>query len=206
MNARLDAFRPVPPARPATVRRPDVGDAAWHGLHRDGVLVPLWGDLARVVDAAETPGLRAAALAAVMPARSVLARAAAAWVHTGTGRPARAEVYVRPGARHGGPHPRRVVHESTVAPEHVVLVGGVPVTSLARTAADVARWLPDAAARSLLPALRDGGLDPDEAVRVLDGQRGRHLVVARTRLAALRDADAGTVRPGSAAPAPPSTR
>lgn len=205
MNTRLDAFRSPDAPRPAVVRRGDVGEAAWHGLHRDGVLAPLWGDLARVADAPETPALRAAALAAAMPSRSVLARASAAWVHTGVDRPGRADVYVRPGSRRGRPHPLRVVHESPVAPTELVHLGGVPLTSLARTAADVARWLPDAAAGRLLRALADAGLDPADARDVLEQQHGRHLVLARSRLAALLGDDDG-LRPGSAAPAPPSTR
>ena len=189
MSSRLDDFRPPRDPDPVLVRRSDVGAAAWHGLHRDGALRPLWGDLARVADVAETAELRAGALAVAMPPRSVLARAAAVWVHTGRGRPARVDAYVRPGSRRGRPHPLRVVHECALAPDETVLVGGVPVTTAARTAVDVARWAAAAQAAPLLDALLAVGLDRDETLRVLASQRGRHLVAARSRLSALFGAD-----------------
>ena len=89
VSTRLDEFRPVPPVLPRTLNRADVGAAAWFGLLRDGVVRIVWGEVAIAADLADTPELRAVALAPLVPARGVVGRRAAAWVHTGSFPPVR---------------------------------------------------------------------------------------------------------------------
>ncbi|MBO3085505.1 hypothetical protein [Cellulomonas fengjieae] len=176
MSTRLDAYRAVPPVLPRTVTRDDVGAAAWFGLLRDGVVRVVWGDVAIAADLPDTPELRTLALAPLVPARGVIGRRTAAWVHTGLFPPVRVEVLVRTGGRRTDPHPERVAAEATLAPEDVVRVGGHQVTSVQRTGLDLARMLPYPEAVPLLRALQGVGLDPTRALASLDAFRGQRGV------------------------------
>ncbi|WP_315098188.1 hypothetical protein [uncultured Cellulomonas sp.] len=185
MSASLDEYRATPPVLPRTVSRDDVGAAAWFGLLRDGVVRLVWGDVAIAADLSDTPELRAVALAPLVPARGVVGRRTAAWVHTGCYPPVRVEVLVRTGTRRTDPHPARVAAEAALPAHEVVRVGALRATSVQRTGADVARILPSDEAMPVLRALRTAGFDPESALEQLarlHGQRG----VQRAR-ATLRD-------------------
>lgn len=130
-------------AAPGLVSRADLGDVAWQVLLRDGDLVPLRGDMALPRGVAETPALRAAALAPEVARRDVVARVAAAWVHLG-----------------GPPPPRAVVVDgAALGPRDVVRLGGVLVTSPARTAVDLLRRDAPDVVHALLPGLLRAGVD-----------------------------------------------
>jgi hypothetical protein len=86
---------------------------------------------------------------------------------------------------HTRPRPGVIVHEERIAPEDVVHVGGLPVTSLARTALDLGRHLPRDAAVAHLDSL---------AARVV-AEHSRQFILHRVREA--------FTRPGWA---PPSAR
>lgn len=162
--------RPAHVPVPSTVRREDVGDAAWFGLLRDGVLRPLWQDVAVRADLAETPELRARGLSTLVPTRAVVGRASAAWVHVGGPLPARVDLLFAPGTRRTDPHPLRTAAEAHLSPGDAQPIGPVRVTSVQRTGLDVARSEPPARAAPLLAALRGVGFDPllalDELARL----------------------------------------
>jgi hypothetical protein len=149
---------------PTTVRRQDVGAAAWFALLRDGVLRPLWHDVGLRADLAETPALRAAGLAALVPRRAVVGRVSAAWVHLGGPAPARVDLVFAPGHRRTDPHPLRAAAEASLSPGDVVRIGPVRVTTVQRTGLDLARTAPPDQAERLLTALRARGFDPDRAL------------------------------------------
>ncbi|GEK19943.1 hypothetical protein [Cellulomonas xylanilytica] len=172
MSTRLDAYRTPVPNLPRTVSRDDVGAAAWFGLLRDGVVRVVWGDVAIAADLSDTPEVRATALAALVPARGVIGRGTAAWVHTGRYPPVRVEVLVRTGERRTDPHPARVAAEATLPPSDVVRVGVHRATSVQRTGIDVARMLPQVDAVPTLRALLDVGFEPTHALDRLADLRG----------------------------------
>lgn len=176
MSTRLDEFRAPPPPLPRTVSRDDVGAAAWFGLLRDGVVRVVWGDVAIPADLADTPELRAIAVAPLVPTRGVIGRRTAAWVHTGRYPPVRVEVLVRTGGRRTDPHPSRVAAEATLAPTDVVHVGAHRATSVQRTGIDIARMLPPPQAVPTLRALQDVGFEPARALDRLDRFRGHRGV------------------------------
>lgn len=181
----LHRLRPPPlPDPPRVVRRDEVPSWVWTGLHLDGVLVPLWRDVARVVGLPEDATTRAAAFAPLVPSRAAVGRLAAVWVHAGGPPPGRAAVLVRSGARRLDPHPDRSAAEADLHDDDVVELGGVAVTTVTRTAVDVARWVPAPQAVPALRALRPLGFSPDDARRHLDRRPGaRGVRTARSTLA-----------------------
>lgn len=170
--------------RPVVVRRGDVPTWVWTGLHLDGALVPLWREASRVAGTSEDPALRASAVAPLVPSRGAVGRLTAAWVHVGGRPPDRVTVLVRSGARRPEPHPDRVSAEADLVDHDVQAVGDVLVTTVARTAVDVARWAPTPVAVPVLRALLARGLDLDDALRRLEAQPGGRGV--RTARATLR--------------------
>ncbi|MFC8191357.1 hypothetical protein ACFUMH_06790 [Cellulomonas sp. NPDC057328] len=190
-----------PPSRtvPALLHRHDVGPLAWAGLLADGHLVPLWGAVARTAGTAETPAVRAAALAGLVPARGAVGRLSAVWVHAGGVAPRRATVLVGAGTRRPDAHPDRWVAEARLPAADVVVLGGTAVTTPLRTVLDVARWEPPAAARAAVHRLADRcGVDLAAAAAVLDDLEG-HRGVRRARALLRGAAGAGgtrAVRPG----------
>lgn len=176
MSTRLDEFRATAPPLPSTVRRDDVGAAAWFGLLRDGVVRVVWGDVALPADLSDTPELRAIALASLVPARGVIGRGSAAWVHTGRYPPVRVEVLVRTGERRTDPHPARVAAEAILPSADVVRVGAHRATSVQRTGIDIARMLPAPQAVPTLRALQDVGFEAARALDRLAGFRGHRGV------------------------------
>lgn len=185
-SAALQRLRPRPPQPvPRLVRREDVPAWDWTGMHLDGTLVPLWRDVSRRADVPESPTLRAAALAPLVPARGVLGRLSAVWVHTGrVDPPRRVDVLVPSGARRPEPHPDRQAAEAELRDDDVLAVGPVRVTGVTRTAVDVARWVPPAPAVRALRALVEVGLDPAAVHDVLAAAHGgRGVRTARRTLA-----------------------
>ncbi|QTE28035.1 hypothetical protein [Pengzhenrongella sicca] len=178
-----------PATIPEVLAVPDLGPIAWQALLRDGVTRRVWGEVAIPADRAETPAVRGAATRPLVPPRAVVGRAAAAWVHAGGPAPDRIDVLVRPSGRRPDPHPQRCPHECVLPADDVVGVGPVRVTTVERTAVDIARWLPAPAAVPLLERLaRDAGLRPGHALGLLDalaGHRGRRA--ARTTLRQLHE-------------------
>lgn len=186
-----DATRPVTPLHwvldapagpPTSVTADAVGAAAWYALRRDGVVQPVWGDLARPGDAAETPAVRALSLSPLVPERGVVARGSAAWVHTGHDTPARVDVLVPARARRPDPHPLRIACEAELEDGDVIDLGPVRVTSVQRTGIDVARLLPADQARTALRALVRIGLDAGAALERLQSMSGQRGVVEGRRL------------------------
>jgi len=156
----------------------EIGPVLWQALLRDGITTHVWGHVAIPSDRLETPNIRAGALEPLVPRRGVVGRATAAWVHTGGPRPARIDVLVAPHARRPDPHPQRVPHECVLPADDVVVQGALRVTTVERTAVDVARWVDHIEAHRILDRLvRIAGLDPARALNRLDalaGHRGVH--------------------------------
>ena len=151
----------------------ELGSVPWQALIRDGIAWRVWGDVAIGADVPETPGIRATAVRPLVPTRGVVGRAAAVWVHTGGSRPGRIDVLVAPRARRPDPHPLRVPHECVLPGSHILVLGALRVTTVVRTAVDVARWSAPHDAGVLLERLvRYAALDPDEALVLLDGLPG----------------------------------
>jgi hypothetical protein len=93
----------------------------------------------------------------------------AAWIHTGGDEPAVVELAVPAGGRRVVGRGIRVRRVASLGAADVVRLGGVPVTTPARTAADVARDLPAAEAMDWLDRLRQhAGVSPDDVVDQLD--------------------------------------
>lgn len=172
MSTALLAFRPATGTAAVLVRRADVPSLAWAGMLRDGALRPLWDGVAVRADAVVTPSLRLAALADLVPARGVVGRAAAAWVHAGGSPPQKVDVLVRPGGRRTDPHPWRRAAEAPLPAEEVVVLGAGRVTSVQRTGLDVARYLPREQALTVLAPLVPLGFDPRTALVALGGLGG----------------------------------
>lgn len=195
-------LRPPPLVVPDVVSAADVGPIVWQALLRDRVTRLVFGDVAIAADRPESPAVRATAALALVPPRGVIGRAAAVWVHAGGPRPDRIDVLVRANGRRPDPHPLRAPHECALPESDVVGVGPLRVTSVERTAVDVARWLPAQAATPLLTRLADrAGLDPARALGLLaalPGHRGKR--VARSRLRTLRTARLAARAPGRAGP------
>jgi hypothetical protein len=208
---------PRPRVLSRLVRREDWGAADWAGMLRDGVLTELWPDVAAVGPSPPGPADRAAALAPLLPRHGVLGRDAAAWVYTGVLRPARACVLVPCGVRRPDARPGRACAEAELPADDVDTVGGVPITCLARTGADVARWLEPERAVDVLVALVGVGLDLGDTRRRLDQLAGRrHLRTAREAVHRALDrvstsgqhvgSASAVSRPVSRPPAPPPAR
>ena len=165
---------------PETFRRADVGAAAWWSLLDEGVARPLWGEVAIVTDLAETPARRSVAISELVPARGVVGRQSAVWLHTGRCPPRRIEVLVATRTRRADPHPLRTTAESTFADEDVIDVGSVRATTVQRTGLDLCRHLPLGQALRLLEPLLDVGFDPVLAHARLDRMAG-HRGILRAR-------------------------
>ena len=179
---RPDALEWLALREPQPVRELVDPPRGLRGLHLDGVAVEVWPGLLRAVDLGVSPSDRARAVRGDVPSGAVLARRSALWVHTGAFRPAELDV-VAPGRR--GSTPRARVHSELLGPADVMGLGGVAVTSLERTAVDVARWGPPDAVASWLAVLAQAGLRAEVVAETLEAASGRPGVVrARALLAA----------------------
>lgn len=190
MTTPLGWLFPAEMILPAVLRRTELGTAEWHALLQDGVLRHVWGDVAAPADLPAGPEERTEALRPFIPARAVVGRMAAAWVHTGLVPPTAIDLLVPPGRRRLAPHPHRRTHEAELPDTDIVHVGGIRLTTAHRTGIDLARWelgrgLP---AVEMLDALIPLGFDPARALHQLDhlgGQRG--LRAARSHLRVMVD-------------------
>jgi hypothetical protein len=183
VTTALDWLRPRPVTVPDGVVAEDVGTTAWQVLLHEGALRPVWGAVATPADRSPTPAVRAAALRPLVPPRAVLGWAAAVWVHTGGPMPDRFDVLVPPRGRRPSPHPLRVPHESPLPADDVAVLGPVRVTTVVRTALDVARWVTRTEAVPLLRRLADhAGLDLAAVARDLDAVPGQRFA-ERARIA-----------------------
>jgi hypothetical protein len=167
---------------PALVRREEIPAPEWTGMLLDGARLPLWDGVAVWTGREVTPAVRLAALGALVPRRAVVGRGAAAWVHAGGPRPARVDVVVPPGARRPDPHPLRRAAEGPLPDEDVLRLGDCRVTTVQRTALDVARYVESAEAVGLLVRLLPLGLDPYAALDTLDAMPGGRGVQRARRL------------------------
>ncbi|MCP2265825.1 hypothetical protein ACFQHV_04700 [Promicromonospora thailandica] len=199
MSSSLAALLDVRPApAPLLVTPAHVGGrVAWADLRRSGVLVELYDGAGVGAGTVVEPRHRAPALARVVPSRCVLAAATAAWVHTGwyAGGPAATwppgapvEVAYAPGTHCPTARPGLLVRRTPGLASDTVRLAGVAVTSLTRTAVDVARTVGAEAAVPLLVALAGRGADLRRAARLLD-QRARVVgrPAAHRALAAARE-------------------
>ena len=164
--------------RPSNAEAPDrvlpdlLGAVAHRAMLRDGITLVVRGDLTIPADVAATPELRLASLAPLVPARCVVGRQAAVWVHTGAHEPQRVAVLVGPRVRRPDPHPGRTTHECELTDTDVVSLGAVRATSVQRTGLDIARWFPADQAQKLLGSLGDAGFDAAAALRTIDALGG----------------------------------
>lgn len=139
-----------------------------------------------VLVAADVPvgvGERLAAVSAELPRDAVLIRRAAVWAHTGTDRPDVVDVVQR--TRHRS-RPKVAVHADRLLAADVLVVGTGRVTTVGRTAVDVARWAPTDRLETWLCALVGAGLTRgavDEALARAAGLIG--VIRARAILAGL---------------------
>jgi hypothetical protein len=177
----------------APVRPSDVGGrAAWDVLVRDGVLAALVDDAAAPADAPVTPATRAAALGARVPPRTVVAGATAAWVHCGGPPPRRLDLAYRSGTHRPELWEGATIWSASGLLADSVVLAGVRVTTLERTAVDVALRLPAERALPLVLHLVHTGADLEGAGRALERRTRavgrpkarRVLAAARERLAA----------------------
>jgi len=172
VSTALLAYRPPAVDDAPLIRRGDVAAAVWTGMLLDRALVPLWEGVAVCAGHEVTAAVRLAALADLVPQRGVVGREAAAWVHAGGRRPAKVDVLVPAGVRRTDPHPLRRAAEGPLPDEDVLSLPAGRVTTVQRTAVDVARYAaPDEAVR-LLVALLPLGFDPHAGLATLDDMRG----------------------------------
>ncbi|HEX5334007.1 MAG TPA: hypothetical protein VFW79_15320 [Cellulomonas sp.] len=222
MHARPWLPRPANPEAPDRVLPALLGPVAHQAMLRDGITLVVRGDLTIPADAAATPELRLASLAALVPARCVVGRQAALWVHTGAHEPQRVAVLVGPRVRRPDPHPGRTPHECELTDADVVSLGAGRATSVQRTGLDIARWFPADQAQELLGPLCDAGFDAASALRTIDALGGyagvrdaratlariasRQGLAARIEQARAWSIDPGPVRSGSIRPGSPDAQ
>lgn len=155
-------------------------------MRREGLLAHVVGGVYLPVDVARSAQARATALAQLLPAGGVVGLLTAAWLYGAPADPDPVDVLV--------PHtagPRPVVagvreHRTSIPADDVTTLAGVPLTTPARTAADLARCDDGRA----LPALRwllDGSVTERQVLSVLRAnQRFRHNRRGRVVVRGLR--------------------
>ena len=191
-----DLLRPLPTVRePFTPAGLGASAQAWAALVRDADVVEVRPGFAVVPGSHVTAELRALALAHVVPHGVVVGRATAVWVHTGHGDRPRVCVLYPPGGHRPRDPGRLEVCQATVRPwETVALATGpgrsIQVTSLTRTAMDVATWCSPQESAELVTHLVAAGLDVDDALHRLDlvaswrgAERARARLLAARRVA-----------------------
>jgi hypothetical protein len=171
-------------------------------MRAEGLVQHLGAGIYLPSDAHTSCASRAAAFDSLVPTWGVLAMEAAAWVHGGP-RPSAPFVVLTDSAL--GPKwlPEGVrVRESSLPDDDVQQIGGLRITSPARTAADLARWGDGPSARESLHWLLSGVTSVAETRAVLVSQtRFRHNRRARPRLRAVhRGEDDAGLWPGAGQP------
>lgn len=158
------------------------------GLVREGLVRHVVGDVHVPVGEPETAALRAAAVTALVPRGlaqlgAAVCWEAAAWVYVGGPPPAVVDLAVRPPANRSAGRPPLVVHQMRTTPKDVRLLGRGPlqITTVPRTAVDVARRLPPHEAWAVMDALeREAGLRPTAVLARLQAMQ-RHRDIGRAR-------------------------
>lgn len=188
-----DLLRPLPTVQePFTPAMLGTSAQAWATLMRDGDIVEVRPGFAVGPAAVITAELRALSLLQVVPRGVIVGRATAAWVHTGYGDGPRVCVLYAPGGHRPRDAGRLEVCQATVRPWETDTVtaptgAALVVTTLVRTAMDVATWCAPQVCAGLLDRLVAAGLDVDEALHRLDLVASwRGAETARTRLLAAR--------------------
>jgi len=199
MHERRWLPRPTDPEPPDRVLPELLGPVAHRAMIRDGITRLVRADLTIPADLAATSELRLASLAALVPARCVVGRQAALWVHTGTHEPLRVAVLVGPRVRRPDPHPGRTTHETELVDTDVVVLGALRATTVQRTGVDLARWLPADDALRLIEPLVHVGFDATAALRSL-AALGGYAGVRAARGTLARIADRQDSRPGPIGP------
>lgn len=174
------------PDRPFRVDVPEgIGAAEAARWRAAGLLRRLVLDVHVATDVEDRPGVRAGALACLLPERladAVLAGRSAYWVHVGGTAPERVDVVLPPG-RHSADAPGVRVRQAELAEDDVDVVEGTPVTSPVRTAVDLARCPHAPAAVEELRLLAAAtGCTAADALRRLEPMTGRRGVSAARRL------------------------
>ncbi|KGJ79197.1 hypothetical protein GY21_05975 [Cryobacterium roopkundense] len=175
---------------PATLSTADLPLAELMCARLDGEVYPL-GECWCPIDEIDSPNLRAASLAPLLPRRAIIERHSAAWVYDLCPEPAQHEFCVDLGARtHAQPSPRRHLREVVCPTDDTAELGGVRVTTPIRTAIDLARWAAPNADDHLLPLLfallRYGGFtDTTQARARCEARSIPHRGIALRRLAAV---------------------
>jgi hypothetical protein len=142
-------------------------------LATEGLLRPLVGDVYVSAHSVEDTGVRAGALALLLPdplqdSEAVFALEAAMWLITGGPAPTELDVYV-PAHRSRRRFRGLRVHEGRLDARDIETVGRVRATGPARTAADLCRSRPVDVALAQLDRLRAAtGLTPRAVLAVLD--------------------------------------
>ncbi|MFD6164884.1 hypothetical protein ACFWFR_06820 [Oerskovia sp. NPDC060287] len=159
----------VAPA-PELVRPAHVGGAvAFADLVRSGALVRVRGDVAVRPTTPLTPAVRAASLGHLVPERTVIGGLSAAWVHCGTPVPPTVEVIHPLGVHRPPPLSGRAPRQSALLHSETARLGGVLVTTVERTALDLACLHDQRSSTPVLHALATRcGLDVDAVLHALD--------------------------------------
>jgi hypothetical protein len=171
-------------------------------LRREGLLQQVLGAVHLPAGVPVTAEHRARAVALLLPeplqaGGAVLGFTAAAWVHTGWtpagGRPELLDLVLPPFVRQRADDPGVRVRQMRLPAGHVGRLAGLPLTTPARTVADLARALPAARARAAFDALRRAApLDVVDVLRCLDQMpRARGCSQARLVVAAWPEAGPG---------------
>lgn len=177
------------PRLPDLLTSADLPAAELNAVRLDGELYPLSGCFSPV-DLPETPTRRAAAVRALTHPRLIAERSTAAWVY---------------GARQDPPWPAQLCTESrarahnsvmisyaarqvVLQPSEIVVIGGLRLTSMLRTALDIARQNVSHGAeeeRVLAELARRGGFTLDDCMAALRHGRNRsHRKTVAARLEA----------------------
>lgn len=176
-----------PPHAPLTAGASDRLEVL-EAMRRDGLLVHVAGGVYLPVDVAGSVLARAAALARVVPPGGVVGMSTAAWLHGAPADFAPVEVLV---PHNAGPRPAVEgvrEHHTTIPAADVVRIGGLRLTTPARTAADLARCA-DAGTLAALRWLLAGSVTERQVLAVLHtNQRYRHNRRARAVLRGIRQA------------------
>ncbi|WP_194411625.1 hypothetical protein [Microbacterium cremeum] len=150
----------------------------------DGDLVEL-GDAYIPADAVETPALRAGSLLPVLGETLAATHLTAAWIHGALPRqPARHTVQRAVSRRlHVVPDRQVVYRDRALSAEDLQLIGGVRVTTVPKTLADLSRVDDDEHARA---ARLLAGADRDAVAAAIAGLEGAALPHKRAAMAFLR--------------------